>query len=154
VGSERERQGSASEKNPSTTRPCAARAEKSQTAAHGPLAFIVLTAALSPYDLLKTEDFVLAVCTYSVAMLAALNTCALSNTLSHARAALTMPLYWPLASIAAWRAFLELLLRPHHWSKTAHGVSQRRHAPAPRTIALNQRRDASMLSIASTSPSL
>jgi hypothetical protein len=102
----------------------------------------------------RREDFVLAVCAYSVAMLAALSACALSNTLSHARAALTMPLYWPLASIAAWRAFLELLFRPHHWSMTTHGVSQRRQAPAARTDAPNQRRDASRFAIASTSPSL
>ena len=122
--------------------------------AHGPLAFIVLVAALSPYDLLKIEDFILVVFGYTVAMLAALSACALSNNLGHAKAALTMPLYWPLASLAAWRAFLELLFRPHHWSKTAHGVSQTRQPFRPRTTALNQRNDLSRPHIASTSPSL
>jgi cellulose synthase/poly-beta-1,6-N-acetylglucosamine synthase-like glycosyltransferase len=122
--------------------------------AHGPLAFIVLVAALSPYDLLKVEDFVLVVAGYSVAMMAALSACALSNNVSHARAALTMPLYWPLASIAAWVAFFELLFRPHHWSKTTHGVSPSRQAPRARTIAFNQRSDLSRAHIASTSPSL
>jgi glycosyltransferase XagB len=122
--------------------------------AHGPLAFIVLIAALSPYDLLKIEDFILVVAGYVVAMLAALSACALSNNLGHARAALTMPMYWPLASLAAWRALFDLVFRPHHWSKTAHGVSMSRQAPRPRTIALNQRSDFSRLHIASTSPSL
>jgi glycosyltransferase XagB len=121
--------------------------------AHGPLAFIVLIAALSPYNLLKVEDFILVVLGYAVAMLAALSACALSNSLGHARAAITMPLYWPLASLAAWRALFELLFRPHHWSKTAHGVSQTRQPPRARTTALNQRNDLSRPHIASTSPS-
>ncbi len=106
---------------------------------HGPLAFIVLIAALSPYTLLTTADFVLALCGYSVAMLAALTACALSNTLSHARAALTMPFYWPLASLAAYRALFELVFRPHHWAKTKHGVSPRNGysdwAPAKRHVS-------------------
>jgi len=122
--------------------------------AHGPLAFILLIAALSPYDLLGREDFILALCGYSVAIFAALTACALSNTLSHARAALTMPFYWPLSTIAACRALVELVFRPHHWSKTAHGVSPRRSMPNRRTMALNQRSDASSFRIASTSPSL
>jgi len=92
--------------------------------AHGPLAFIVLVAALSPYNL-EPPDFVLAICGYSVPMFAALTASALSNNLSHARAALTMPFYWPLATIAACRAVFELIARPHHWSKTQHGLSPR-----------------------------
>jgi cellulose synthase/poly-beta-1,6-N-acetylglucosamine synthase-like glycosyltransferase len=106
---------------------------------HLPLAFIVLTAALTPYNLLKPEDFALALAGYCVAMLAALSACALSNSLSHARAALTMPLYWPLSSIAAYRALFELAFRPHHWSKTKHGVSPRSRyslrAPANRHVS-------------------
>ncbi len=93
--------------------------------AHGPLAFIVLTAMLSPYDLLTTADFALALSGYCVAIFAALTASALSGSLSHARAALTMPFYWPLSTLAAFRALWELTIRPHHWSKTQHGVSQR-----------------------------
>lgn len=101
--------------------------------AHGPLACILLIAALSPYTLLTPADFVLALCGYCVALFAALTACALSNSLSHARAALTMPAYWPLASIAAYRALFALIFRPHRWAKTDHGVSlRRRHlASAP-----------------------
>lgn len=36
--------------------------------------------------------------------------------------ALLMPLYWVLNSIAAYMALVELLLRPHHWHKTEHGL--------------------------------
>jgi len=104
--------------------------------AHGPLACVVLVAVVSPYDLLTPIDFTLAVVGYCVAMFAALTATALSGNLSHARAALTMPLYWPLASIAAYRALLELVFRPHHWSKTAHGVSLRADMLAP---AVNER---------------
>lgn len=99
--------------------------------AHGPLAFIILTAALSPHDILKPEDFAIAVFGYCVALFAALTACALSNSLRHARAALTMPLYWPLSTLAAVKALFDLLLRPHHWSKTAHGVSRRTRYVSP-----------------------
>ena len=54
----------------------------------------------------------LAICGYCVAIFAALTASALSNNLSHARAALTMPLYWPLASLAALRALFELAVPP------------------------------------------
>lgn len=92
--------------------------------AHGPLAFIILVAALSPYDL-KPADFTLALLGYTTALFAALTASALSGSLSHARAALTMCFYWPLGTIAAWRALFELIVRPHHWAKTTHGVSPR-----------------------------
>lgn len=100
---------------------------------HGPLACILLIDLLSPYTLLTRADFVLALSGYCVAMFAALTACALSNSLSHARAALTMPAYWPLSSIAAYMALFALIFRPHRWAKTAHGVSLRRRydIPAP-----------------------
>jgi cellulose synthase/poly-beta-1,6-N-acetylglucosamine synthase-like glycosyltransferase len=107
--------------------------------AHGPLAFLVLTAALSSYDL-QPADFALAVFGYCVAIFAALSACALSKSLSHARAALTMPFYWPLAFFAAVAALFELILRPHHWAKTSHGVSRRvRHAAPALRIAREER---------------
>ena len=53
---------------------------------------------LTPYDLLTPADFALAVAGYCVAAFAALTACALSGSLSHARAALTMPFYWPLTT--------------------------------------------------------
>lgn len=35
-------------------------------------------------------------------------------------AVLTLPVYWLLASVAAWRAIWKLFVEPHHWEKTAH----------------------------------
>ncbi len=35
---------------------------------------------------------------------------------------LLIPLYWLLMSVAALRAFVELIVRPHHWHKTEHGL--------------------------------
>lgn len=104
--------------------------------AHGPLAFILLTALLSPYDLLTGADIALALFGYCSAVFAALIATGISGNLSHARAAVTMPFYWPLTFFAAIGAVAALILRPHHWAKTAHGVSARRHrfgasAPAP-----------------------
>ena len=96
---------------------------------HGPLAFILLTALLTPYDLLAPLDLILAIFSYCVAMFASLTACGLSRTFSHAGAALTMPLYWPLSSIAAYRALFELIFLPHYWSKTKHGVSARTAHP-------------------------
>jgi cellulose synthase/poly-beta-1,6-N-acetylglucosamine synthase-like glycosyltransferase len=101
--------------------------------AHGPLALVVMAALLTPYRLLEPIDVVLALSGYTVAMLASLSASALSGNWSHLRAALTMPFYWPLSTVAASIAFVELLFRPHQWTKTAHGVSLRRRysVPAP-----------------------
>lgn len=117
---------------------------------HGPLAAIVLIAALSPYKLLSSADFTLALAGLCVAFFAALTASAVSGNLSHLRAALTMPAYWPLATIAALRAFFDLMLRPHHWAKTAHGLSRRHRM---RAYAAPQRNDLSSAHIASTSAS-
>jgi cellulose synthase/poly-beta-1,6-N-acetylglucosamine synthase-like glycosyltransferase len=120
---------------------------------HGPLAFIVLTAMFSHFNL-TAIDFALAVAGYCVAVFAALTASALSNNLTHARAALTMPLYWPLSTLAAFCAAGELLVRPHHWSKTAHGVSPReRHSFSVLPIRSDQS-DASNRHMASMSASL
>jgi len=33
---------------------------------------------------------------------------------------LAMPLYWAMMSVAAWKGFLQLFFKPHHWEKTKH----------------------------------
>lgn len=35
----------------------------------------------------------------------------------------TLPIYWLLISIAAWRALVHLFLNPHKWEKTPHGLA-------------------------------
>lgn len=39
-------------------------------------------------------------------------------------AALLSPIYWTLASVAAWRGAWQLIRNPHYWEKTNHGLSQ------------------------------
>ncbi|MFT3973129.1 MAG: glycosyltransferase family 2 protein [Amaricoccus sp.] len=36
--------------------------------------------------------------------------------------ALTLPLYWPLAAAAVYRALAEVVTKPFHWTKTEHGL--------------------------------
>jgi cellulose synthase/poly-beta-1,6-N-acetylglucosamine synthase-like glycosyltransferase len=36
----------------------------------------------------------------------------------------TIPIYWMLLSIAAWRALWQLAVAPHHWEKTPHGLAR------------------------------
>lgn len=54
----------------------------------------------------------------------------LASGARHARpvSLLTLPLYWPLQSVAMARAFFEMKRRPHHWAKTPHSAYR---APAP-----------------------
>lgn len=33
-----------------------------------------------------------------------------------------VPVYWLAMSVAAWKAFYELLIKPHYWQKTNHGL--------------------------------
>jgi cellulose synthase/poly-beta-1,6-N-acetylglucosamine synthase-like glycosyltransferase len=40
-----------------------------------------------------------------------------------AKWALLTPLYWILLSIAGYAALYELIVRPHHWQKTKHGLN-------------------------------
>jgi cellulose synthase/poly-beta-1,6-N-acetylglucosamine synthase-like glycosyltransferase len=92
---------------------------------HAPLALLLIIALISPAQLLGGADLALTLLGYCSAMFAAISATALSGNYSHLRAAFTMPLYWPLATIAAWRALHGLIVRPHFWAKTAHGQSTR-----------------------------
>ena len=38
--------------------------------------------------------------------------------------ALTMPAYWLLQAVAAYKALFQLIVRPFYWEKTAHGISK------------------------------
>ena len=33
-----------------------------------------------------------------------------------------VPFYWGLMSVAAWKGLWQLIIRPHHWEKTNHGL--------------------------------
>lgn len=53
------------------------------------------------------------------------------------RAALLSPLYWVMMSIAAIRAFLQLMVAPSFWEKSAHGLDRvgAGHQPAATTAS-------------------
>ena len=38
--------------------------------------------------------------------------------------ALLSPLYWGLASVGAWKGFIQLITQPHYWEKTKHGLTE------------------------------
>ena len=44
---------------------------------------------------------------------------------TYCRALPFLPLWLFMVSFAAWRALIELWRRPHHWEKTAHGLTRR-----------------------------
>ena len=46
------------------------------------------------------------------------------NLLRQGWVLLLTPLHWLLLSVAAWRALYQLLFRPFHWEKTAHGLAR------------------------------
>lgn len=50
-------------------------------------------------------------------------------------AALLSPLYWVLQSLAAFKAFYQLVFRPFHWEKTVHGLGHPAPGPAAETAA-------------------
>lgn len=45
--------------------------------------------------------------------------------------ALLSPIYWALASVAAWMGFAQLLYKPHFWEKTTHGLHREEVRNAP-----------------------
>lgn len=93
--------------------------------AHGPV-FVTIGAALAldTFDL-AWNDWALALSGYSVAAYCAAAAAVKLGDWRIAAAALTMPLYWPLSTIAAAMALIELVARPHYWAKTEHGVTPR-----------------------------
>jgi glycosyltransferase XagB len=42
-----------------------------------------------------------------------------------------VPLYYLLASVAAWMALYDLISRPYHWHKTEHGLAKTTRQGAP-----------------------
>ena len=93
--------------------------------AHGPLFLVLAVSLATPLNLLGDADIALALSGYATAIYSALAVSALLRDARVARAALTMPFYWPLTTIAALKALRALLARPHHWEKTEHGLAKR-----------------------------
>jgi cellulose synthase/poly-beta-1,6-N-acetylglucosamine synthase-like glycosyltransferase len=46
-----------------------------------------------------------------------------------------VPFYWLFMSVASWVAFYELIVNPHHWSKTKHGLHLKDETIEEKTIS-------------------
>jgi cellulose synthase/poly-beta-1,6-N-acetylglucosamine synthase-like glycosyltransferase len=60
---------------------------------------------------------------FAIAYLTLIN-CRLMKQVQLVWAALTVPVYWVMMSIAASKALIQLMLAPNFWEKTAHGLDQ------------------------------
>jgi cellulose synthase/poly-beta-1,6-N-acetylglucosamine synthase-like glycosyltransferase len=98
--------------------------------AHGPIFLVLAFAVLSPTFNLEPVDWALALAGYVTATYSVLTASILLRSKRIALAALTMPLYWPLSTLAALMAAMDFTFRPHYWAKTEHGLSERSPNPA------------------------
>ena len=100
--------------------------------AHAPLLGLLLLNGVAPQIAqVSATDWMLMIVGYVTAALAAVFAAFLERDRRLALSALTMPLYWPLSTLAATIAAVELILLPHYWAKTAHGLTRRRTPPDP-----------------------
>ncbi len=89
---------------------------------HGPL-YLWIAASLFLFQSVEAWHWGMAGLGYLSAVLAALTSRSKHATLG---TIITMPLYWPLQSLAMLRALVEMKLKPHFWAKTQHGVTKSR----------------------------
>ncbi len=97
--------------------------------AHGPLFLWLLGCLLLPGLSVSGAGLGLLAAGYLVNIVAAAGAPA---RLGRRRLALilSLPLYWPLQTLAALRAAIELIRAPHAWAKTPHGFTLRRASRA------------------------
>ena len=85
-------------------------------------------------------------------MLTSMAGCMARRNFDDVKWALLSPLYWLLISVAAWKAFFQLISRPYYWEKTNHGFSHfPEFEPAVRTATLVGMRSVSVASEAEVS---
>lgn len=86
---------------------------------HAPMLVWTLTQLCASHNAVSIAYFCLLLTGYLSAILSALAAKG-DKTLG---TVLTMPVYWPLMSLASLIAIWEMHSNPHRWSKTSHGVS-------------------------------
>lgn len=87
----------------------------------------LLKEAVSPQDALKKSIVFLTLASgYFASSLLAFVGLWRSKQLASAWILPTIPAYWLLLSLAAWRALWKLVRAPYHWEKTEHGIAARR----------------------------
>ncbi|NDW05029.1 glycosyltransferase family 2 protein [Jiella pacifica] len=65
---------------------------------------------------------------YALFVVLAVQGLASAETKPPRRRYLLLPAYWVLLAFASGRAFLQLLIAPHKWEKTPHGIDSRAHS--------------------------
>ena len=88
----------------------------------GPMAIWLALCLLLPGLNLGIAGAGLLICGYGVNVIAAL-TATNSQSANRLRSVATLPLYWPLLTIATARALYGLARTPHFWAKTPHGLT-------------------------------
>lgn len=91
--------------------------------AHGPLLALVIVGAMSSGAWPGAFGLFLLLAGYAVNAAAGLAAPG-ANWSVRLRALATLPLYWPLHSLAAARAVYGLARRPHFWAKTPHALTR------------------------------
>jgi hypothetical protein len=91
---------------------------------HAPL-LILVAVAIWFNNWMGVEDIALVLLGYASTSIAVLSLAVHHPEARRPHIWLTMPLYWPLAGIAAVGALWGLMHKPHFWAKTHHGLSRR-----------------------------
>ena len=69
-------------------------------------------------------DILVLVSGYSITILAGMTAAAARGLQPLILSALTMPAYWLLISLGAYKAMFQFVVRPFYWEKTVHGLSR------------------------------
>jgi len=89
--------------------------------------------ALLPGDLL-TGFWTSLLAGQAVMLLTCLRALSLTRQWRLAPVVLSLPLYWPLGAMAAYRAVMELVVAPFRWHKTRHGLAERYRPGQPAAL--------------------
>jgi glycosyltransferase XagB len=84
----------------------------------------------APMMFLVALNFVVLVSGYGLAVFAGHRALRRKKIAGWWTALLTMPVYWILMTVAAWMALWQFIVRPFHWNKTRHGLSNFKKDPA------------------------
>lgn len=88
---------------------------------HGPLAIWLANALLDPGIVIAPACLAVAALSYMAGILMALAAPGRKDA-RRLMLALSLPVYWPLQSLAMLRALYGLVKCPHFWAKTPHGA--------------------------------
>jgi cellulose synthase/poly-beta-1,6-N-acetylglucosamine synthase-like glycosyltransferase len=100
---------------------------------------LLAVAGLTGGDLTPANSFLRWVCSihlaigYGAAWMLTIVTALRQNSVRRLLSAVWLPVYWLAMSWAAYCAVVDLIFRPFHWEKTAHGAGARHRAAIPKT---------------------